>query len=170
MSQADRGAKFSGQDVSGLALRDRLNHPFLLANGIYVFQHTTTDQTNQEAVVKETVMALYDIIPDMWEDDQFNRDIERARTAQVADVRPEFCGNKASLAWCESHEVPPTQQIVVFNHHLIMKACINLLDRRGLLTKKVFKEIFTGKRFKGKKGQDVAEIVEEIMHDSGAGP
>ena len=162
-------AKFGTQQISGLAIRDRMNHPFLLANGIYVFQHTTTDQTNLESVVRETVMALYDIIPDMWEDDEFNKDIERAKTQQTADVRPDFCGQQATPEWCQAHGIPAVRTVVVYNHHLIMKACINLLDRRGMLTKKIFKEIFTGKRFKGKTGAaaDMATVVEEVFRDSG---
>jgi hypothetical protein len=163
------GATFSSQKITGLAVRDRMNHPFLLANGIYVFQHTTTDQSNQESVVRETVMALYDIIPDMWEDPAFQKDLDRAKTQQVRDSRPDFCGQKATVEWCQKHGIPPAQTIVVYNHHLIMKACINLLDRRGLLTKKIFKEIFTGERFKGKKGAaaDMAQIVAEVFQESG---
>jgi hypothetical protein len=162
-------AKFGSQQVSGLAIRDRMNHPFLLANGIYVFQHTTTDQTNLESVVRETVMALYDIIPDMWEDAEFQKDIDRAKTQQTADVRPDFCGQQATAEWCQAHGIAARQVVTVYNHHLIMKACINLLDRRGMLTKKIFKEIFTGKHFKGKTGPvaDMAQIVEEVFRDSG---
>jgi hypothetical protein len=167
MSQNKMGG--GSQAITGLAIKDRMNHPFLLANGIYVFQHTTTDQTNQESVVRETVMALYDIIPDMWEDDEFSKDIARAETRQTVDVRPEFCDQKATVEWCETHGIPAVQSVVVYNHHLIMKACINLLDRRGLLTKKIFKEIFTGRRFEKKPGAaaDMAHIVEEVFKDSG---
>lgn len=162
-------AKYGGQEVTGLAIKDRMNHPFLLANAIFIFQHTTTDQTNQESVVREIVMALYDIIPDMWEDPEFTRDIERAKTQQTMDARPDFCGQKATPEWCQTHGIPAAQTVVIYNHHLIMKACINLLDRRGLLTKKIFKEIFTGRRFQKKPGAaaDLASVVEEVFRDSG---
>jgi len=165
-------AKFGSQEISGLAIRDRMNHPFLLANGIYIFQHTTTDAVNLESVVRETVMALYDIMPDMWEDAAFQKDIDRAKTQQTVDSRPDFCGQKATVEWCRVHGIPPTQSVVIYNHHLIMKACINLLDRRGLLTKKLFKEVFTGERWKGKKGPaaDLAQLVGEVFQESGGQP
>lgn len=146
-----------------------MNHAFLLATGVMMFQKTTTTQESSDALVRETVMALFDLIPDVWEDPDFKEDITRGRTEQIQDVRPNFCGETASIQWCQSHGAPAYQKIVVYNHHLLMKACINLLERRGLLSRKVFKEIFTGKRFKKPETQDMATILDEILKEPTGG-
>jgi len=146
-----------------------MNHAFLLANGVLTFQKTTTTQESSEPLVRETVMALFDLIPDVWEDQEFKDDIARGRTEQIQDVRPDFCGEIASIQWCQSHRIPAYQKVVVYNHHLLMKACINLLERRGFLSRKVFKEIFTGKRFKKPEAQDMADVLAEIMKENAGG-
>ncbi len=169
MSFAQRPPDEFTEGASNLTVRDRMNHAFLLANGVLTFQKTTTTQESSEALVRETVMALFDLIPDVWEDQEFKDDIARGRTEQVQDVRPNFCGETASIQWCQSHGVPAYQKIVVYNHHLLMKACINLLERRGFLSRKVFKEIFTGKRFKKPETQDMVTVLDEIMKETTGG-
>lgn len=157
-----------GEGASQLALRDRMNHAFLLAMGILLFQKTTTNTQNLEGAVRETVMALFDIIPEIWHDEDFIKDVQAARSEQIVDCRPEFCGVKASVEWCEANGVAPFQKTAVYNSHLLMKGCVNLLERRGLMSRKIFKEIFTGKRFKGKQ-KDVGQILEEMLQETGTG-
>lgn len=164
----ETGPEEYGEGATQLALRDRMNHAFLLGMGILLFQKTTTNAQNTEGVVRETVMALFDIIPEVWHDDEFMDDIKAARSEQVVDVRPDFCGVKAGAEWCEKNGMEPFRRTVVYNSHLLMKACVNLLQRRGLLSRKIFKEIFTGKRFKGRQ-KDVALMLDEMLQETGGG-
>ncbi len=153
-------------EAQGLTLKERMNHPYLLAHGILIFQRMTNDAKKTESMVRETIMALYDLIPDLWEDDLFTDDVAKAKTIRYVDMRPSFCGAKASAEWCRQHGIEPVKKLARFNHHLLMKACINLLERRGMMSRKIFKEIFTGRRFKG-KAPDVSDMLEEMLQETG---
>lgn len=138
--------------------------------GAIAFMKICNNPTNTESVVRETVMVIFDWIPDIWfeEDEEFQEDIKRAKIEQITDVRPIFCGQKATAEWCRQHGIEPFKRTVMYNHHLLLKACVNLLERRGLLSKKVFKEIMTGRRFKGpKETKDILDILSEAQRESG---
>jgi len=135
------------EELPGLALKDRLNHPYLLAKAILSFVETCSNQQATEGQVREAVMTLFDLIPELWEDDAFHEDVKKARTVRILDVRPNFCGQKATVEWCAAEGVPAVQKIAIYNHHLLLKACVNLLERRALLSRKVLTEILLGEKY-----------------------
>lgn len=138
--------------------------------GAIAFMKICNNPANTESVVRETVMVIFDWIPDVWfeEDEEFQEDIKRAKVEQLQDKRPVFCGQKASAEWCRAHGIEPFKRTVVYNHHLLLKACVNLLERRGLLSKKIFKEIVTGRRYKGsQETKDIIDLLAEAQRESG---
>lgn len=151
------------KDLPGLSIKDRINHPYILARAILTIIETSPNPLAREPEIRDAVMMLYNLIPDEWHDENFNLEIDRARTKRVIDVRPSFCGKTASLQWCISHGVPANRTTVVYNHHLLVKACINLLQRRALLSRKALTEIMTGGRFEDLQHMNPDELMNLIQ-------
>lgn len=147
------------RELPGLSIKDRLNHPYIIARAILTIIQTSPNPLAKEAEIRDAVMMLYNLIPDSWHDDKFIKEISESRTTRLLNVRPSFCGKQASLEWCVKHGVPAVKEIVVFNHHLLVKACINLLQNRGLLSRKALAEIMVGGKFEDLQNMSVDELL-----------
>jgi len=91
--------------------------------------------------VVEIVYALICLIPDEERDEQFLEELENAYYIQTVDVRPEFCMTKASLEYCKRKKIPAFIQEKVPSYRKLYSACINVLNRRNMLTKKQAKNL-----------------------------
>lgn len=119
-----------------LTLRDRLNYLYFVGNQILVSQQASLGQEFTEKQVEIAIRNLRNMIPETWEDEKFREDMNNAKTNVMADIRPEFCGNKASLKFCQKHSIKHEKPTEHLDYDKVFQACINLFDRRDLITKK----------------------------------
>lgn len=121
-----------------LTLKDRLNMPYLLANQILTFQKsllvTGADAESQREII-EAIKGFVNMIPDSWKDDTFNKDIADATKKRKTDLRPEWCGLKATEMFCQKHGITSVIEEDIEDWYKQFQAVMNLLDRRGMLTK-----------------------------------
>lgn len=123
------------QQEAQLTLKDRLNMPYLIANQILTFQKSLLAVENSEREITEAIKGLVNMIPSSWKDETFKKDIEAARIKRKVDVRPDWCGLKASKAFCEEHKIQHEKEEEVDDWYRAFQACMNLLARLGMLSK-----------------------------------
>ncbi len=129
----------STYEESMLTLGDRLNHPFLIANAILKFIEATVQPEGQQSTqqVTEAAKALHKLIPSDWliGDKEYTRDYKKAVFDKTID--------KPRLTWCGLAIGEPEKETVkdFIDPYALFHVCINVFQRRGLLTKSVFDEI-----------------------------
>jgi len=118
-----------------LTLKDRLNTPYLLANQILTFEKSITIVGSESKTeIVESIKGLLNMIPSSWEDEAFKKEIEKAKIKNKIDVRPEWCGLKATEEFCSKHNISTIKEEDSLDYWKVLKACMNLLDRRGMLS------------------------------------
>lgn len=124
------------QQQDSLILGDRINYPYLLANALLNFQNAIIKVEGQqsEQEVREAVLCIYTLIPDVWTkaDKDFHKDKKKAVITRKIDVRKEWCHRKIGEPKFEDEEV--------IDPYKLLHACINVFQRRGLLSKTIFTE------------------------------
>jgi len=129
-----------------LTLKDRLNFPYLLANQILTFQKAILNLEYSEREIREAIEGFVHLIPESWKDDKFKDDMTKARVKRKKDVRPIVTGSiRMSQKACEQLGIPAFKEEESFDYYKMFQACVNLLDRRGLTSKRSFTEKFTGR-------------------------
>jgi len=130
-----------------LSIKDRMNVPFLLASQILTIQKSMLVVGHDaEKEIVEGVKGLMGMIPTSWKDGTFEKDLENAKTKVKVDVRPEFCGNKASLKFCEKHNITPFVEKESIDYFKVMQTCIDQLCRLGMMGKTESIEKFSKKK------------------------
>ena len=137
-----------------LTMRDRLPLNFILTNAVITIQKSILNIKYSSEEIKEAVQGFVAMIPDQLKDQKFNEEMEAARQIVIEDVRPEFCGTKATAEWCESRGLPTIQRTETFDYFKVFHACFNLLQRAHMLLKTQPKEIFTGHRARTGAGEE----------------
>lgn len=110
-----------------LTLKDRLNFPYLLANQILTFQKAILNLEYSEREIKEAIEGFVHLIPESWKDDKWKKEIKAAETVEEVDMRKEWCGRKIGE--------PKIEKQKSFDHYKMFQACINLLDRKKMLSR-----------------------------------
>lgn len=140
-----------------LQLRDRINYPYLITRQIITFQQAILNFDLSPEEIAESIMGFINMIPESWRDEQFNEDLENAVTESEVDCRPSFAGVRLSVEACIEMGVATTIKSTTEDYYTLFHACINLLDRRGMLSKRRFTE-----RMKGKLKKALAEGETEV--------
>jgi tRNA splicing ligase len=144
--------------LASLTLKDRIPHPYILANQILTIQRAILNLENSTQITQEAVEGLIHTIPDLWKDDQYKKDLKEAYKEEDIDIRPQFCGNKASLTFCQKHKIETVKKRITLQYWQGLQACINLLDRKGMLSRKTYMEMMTG--IPASEGEEDLTIVE----------
>ena len=92
-----------------------------------------------EREIKEAIEGFVHLIPETWKDTKWEEEIEKAKTSKEVDARPEWCGRKIGT--------PKIEQQESFDHYKMFQACINLLERKGLVAKVIMTDKITGQRY-----------------------
>lgn len=131
------------QEQQSLVLGDRLNWPFFLGSGVLKFLEAIIREEGSlsEQEVREATLAIFDMCPSAWVDEQFQIDLRKCIDIIEVDDRKEWCGRKVGK--------PKIRKEEKINPHRLAHACYDLWYRRNLLNKPVWTEIFTGESFKG---------------------
>jgi len=138
-----------------LTLKDRLNYPYYLGDAILTRNRSILKENYSEREIIEATENLLGLIAESWEDEKFKKDLEEATITNKIDIRPEFCGVKPSIEYCEAHGISTLKEEKIFDYKKLYRACINLLDRRGLTARRKFTEKMTGRP--ASKGEDIAD-------------
>jgi len=137
-----------------LTLKDRLNFPYLLANQILTFQRALLALEFSEREIRETIEGFVHMIPETWKDDGFKKDTQDAKITRKIDIRPKFCGQSATIEVCEQLGFPIFKEVKTFDYYDLFQAVINLLERRGLMSRRSFTEKMLGRPAKGENIAD----------------
>ena len=134
-----------------LTLKDRLNYPYYIGDAILTRNRTIVaiEQYSQQQTVEAT-KNLRGLIPSSWEDEEFKKDVKEAKVKSREDIRPLVAGNiRLSVQMCEKLGIPTVKEEETFDDEKLQRACINLLDRRGLTARRSFTEKMTGRPTRG---------------------
>lgn len=124
-----------------------MNWAYILATSIINLHSAIVkvegEQSEQE--VREAALAVYNSIPTAWvlADPQFKEDLKKCFDTIETDGRAEWCGKKVGK--------PKIKKEEQLNPWRLYHTCVDVFHRRNLLSKPIFTEIMTGKRFKEKK-------------------
>lgn len=136
MSESEHG-EFEAQ----LTLKDRMNFPYLFANQILTFQKALLAEEYSEREIQEAIKGFVNMIPSTWEDDKFKQDLETASRKVEVDVRPVVVpGIRLNPEVCEELGLPTVEVEEEIDYYKMFRACIDLLDRRGLTSHKTYTE------------------------------
>ncbi|MHA1829050.1 MAG: hypothetical protein ACTSX6_10445 [Candidatus Heimdallarchaeaceae archaeon] len=144
-----------------LTIKDRINFPYILANQILTFQRSLLKVEASEQEILESIEGLIHLIPEEWKDDEFRKDLENARIATVKDNRPRWCGFPLDEEICKLRGIEPFTKEERRDPYKLLQAVINLLHRRGMLSKKLWTEVFTGEKVK-KEGISERDLLGDV--------
>lgn len=141
-----------------LTVGDRINYPYILANAILKFHESIVraegEQSEQE--VREAALCLYNSIPDdlVKADEQFKKEVAEAVVKEKVDARREWCGVKVGK--------PKYRVEVKIEPYRLYRACMNVFQRRGFLSRKIFTEKIVP------EPEDFKELEEEFAKNAGS--
>lgn len=147
----------SEEFTAELTLKDRLNYPYLLANQILTFQKSILNMEYPTSVIREAIEGFVHLIPESWKDEKFLDDIKKAMKKEPKDNRPIVAGNlRMNEETCKALGIEPFVAVDAFDYYMMFQACVDLLDRRGLTSKRTYTEKMTGNPYQD-LGEDVAD-------------
>ncbi|MEM3549937.1 MAG: hypothetical protein QXQ94_07035 [Candidatus Bathyarchaeia archaeon] len=116
--------------LPNLTIKDKINYPYILANALLKFQEAIIKAEGElsEQEVREAALCLFNMIPKTWYDEKFIKDVKKATFKVKVDVRKEWCGVKVGQ--------PKYEKVEEINPYRLVNACVNLLERRELISKK----------------------------------
>jgi hypothetical protein len=136
-------------EIISLTIRDRVNFPYILASQLLTIQKAMLNSSEDTEVsrreIEESIMGLVHVLPKVWKDEEYYKDEELAKKKVKVDVRPDWCGLKASIKFCEEHGITAYEEVEMVDPYRMLNACVNLLERRGLISKQTSLEIFPPK-------------------------
>jgi hypothetical protein len=136
------------EDLGELTVKDRLNFPYLLANQILTFQQSLIVEGDTEYRSQEALKGLVNMIPVAWKDPQFHEELEKAVKKVKIDNRPVVVkGIRMNEETCKKLGVKPYTIEKEVDYYKLFQACMNLLNRRGLLSKLHRIEVLEGVDF-----------------------
>jgi len=126
---------------SRLSIKDKIPLAQLL---FYTFLSVNKSILNikySEAEITEIIRAEIAMIPDEKRDPEFMEELRTACYSILVDVKPEFCGTKASMDYCKRKGIPAFVREWRPDNFKMHHAVFNLLCRRGMLSKTQMKQI-----------------------------
>lgn len=133
------------KDISfNLTIRDKINFPFLLAEQITTFQKAILNIEYSRREIEESIQGMVAMIPTRWEDEDYQKDKKGAVKIFTIDNRPSFAGVRSSKEYCKARGIKLTRKETRPDYFKLLHAVIDLLDRRGMLSKREFTEQTTG--------------------------
>ena len=149
--------------LPNLTIKDKVNLPFLLANAVLNVQNSIikTEGEQSEQEVREAVLCLYNLIPSSWieEDEKAAEELGKAIQKRVIDNRNMWCGRKCGNKIFDGEKRNQIEEEYIEPYKLF-RACVDILDRREMLSKKDRTEIIDGRFNDGNDSGDSAETIE----------
>jgi len=138
----------NNQELPTLTIKDKLNFPYLIATQILTFQKSLLNTAYSDKEVREAVQGLVELIPDGWKDKDWKKDVKAAVEVTMIDRRPLVAGRlRVSEEVCKELGIPAFEKTESTEPYKLFHACINLLNRRGLISQVARTEKIDGKPF-----------------------
>lgn len=156
-----------------LNIRDKLDFPFRVDQQIETFQKATLNTDYSRREIEESINGLVHLMPSRWRDDKFKEDLQKAKAKVQQDIRPVFAGVRMNKDLCRERKIPMTKEGEVIDYFKMLLACIDLLDRLGMLSRRVFTEAPTGMPFGEEalpEGMNLQEYVASLAEDAEGDP
>lgn len=119
-----------------LTIKDRLNFPYLIARQIITYQQAILNTEHSDREIQEAINGLVELIPDSWKDNKWKDELKQAEVIENKDLRPVVAGNvRMNEEVCKELGIPAFKEEKTCDPNKLFHACMNLLDRRGLITK-----------------------------------
>jgi hypothetical protein len=153
-----------------LTIRDRLNFPYLLGLQVETFQKSILNKDFSRREIEESIQGLVNVIPTRWKDKKFKDDLESAKAKVQVDIRPAFAGVRMKKELCEIRKIPIIQETIVIDYFKMLQACIDILDRLGMLSKREYTEAPTGMPFGEEalpEGMNLQEYLASLEEEGG---
>lgn len=144
-----------------LQIKDRLPYNFLLAQMILTFQRAILNIQYSAEELREAAEGFIHMIPTTWKDEQFYQDLESSAIDIPTVTRPMFCEIPASDEYCRKHGIQTVSTTKSFDYMKVFNAAVDLLSRRQMLLKPVYKEIMTGEKANSNDPEYDTNTVEE---------
>ena len=144
------GMERSREETPALSIKDKVNFPYLIARQIITYQQAILNTEHSRREIQEAINGLVELIPDSWKDEDWKKDEKEADVEEIFDVGPRVAGStRMNEATCKSLGIPKWKIVKTKDANKMFHACINLLDRRGIISKvsrteKVFGEEWDG--------------------------
>ncbi len=156
-----------------LNIRDKLDYPYRVDQQIETFQKATLNTDYSRREIEESINGLVHLMPSRWRDEKFTTDIDNAKAKVQQDIRPVFAGVRMNVELCEARDIPITQEVEVVDYFKMLLACIDLLDRLGMLSRREFTEAPTGMPFGEEalpEGMNLQEYIASLAEDAEGEP
>jgi hypothetical protein len=162
-------------NMPNLTVKDKINYPFILANCMLNVHNALIKEEGlqSEQACRESVLVFFNSIPKSWieDDPKFKEDMQETIIYEKVDNRSEWCGRKVGSPFCPHlKDDVECQRCELFKDchvkeeklqpYKLYHACVNVLDRKGLISKTEKVEMFDGKRFKEREMQEQVEVEE----------
>lgn len=135
-------------ELPSLTIKDKVNFPYILANQMLTFQKAILNQEFSEREIREAVNGFVELIPDSWKDEDWKSDLEKAKVIEKKDVRPVVAGTiRMSKEVCSRLGIPVFNEEETYDSYKLFHSCVNLLDRRGMISKVTKIDKVLGERF-----------------------
>ena len=136
--------------LPSLTIKDKLNYPYLLAMQFITIQKVILNMEFSQREIKEAVLGLVQMIPDSWKDEDWEKDEKEAEIKTEIDHRRFWCGVKMlPELYVKQYGKSPFETILEYNPNKLFHAAVNLLDRRGLITRRAKVEKHLGEKWDG---------------------
>ena len=138
---------YEEQELPSLTIKDKMNYPYLLAAQFLTIQKAMLNQEFSERDIKEAILGLVNMIPESWMDEDWETQEKDSIIVDKIDLRMEFCGVKPSIEYCKENGITIFKEVETFDYYKLFHACVNLLDRRGIITRRAKTEKHLGEQF-----------------------
>ncbi len=134
-------------EMANLTVRDRLDWPYLLNYGILTIWMSRRKEVVSTEETAETIRLLESVIPDVYKDDIYRKEITEFTITKVIDIRPKYGGTRLSLDACKRMGIPIEEKVETIDNGKHLQAIMNMLQRIGAVAQKDKVEKFDGTHF-----------------------
>ena len=138
----------SEKEFPTLTIKGKLDFPYLLARQIITYQQAILNTEHSEREIQEAINGLVEMIPESWKDSEWEKEIKEANVEEKVDVGPPVAGSiRMDEATCLSLGIPKWKIVKTKDSNKLFHSCIDLLNRRGMLSRVTKIEKMLGERF-----------------------
>lgn len=136
------------EELPSLTIKDKMNYAYLIASQFLTIQKAILNKEFSEREIKEAVQGLVEMIPDSWKDDSWEKDVKKAEKEIIIDHREYWCNVLQSVkSYVDFYGKSPFETVIEYDPSKLFHACVNLLDRRGMITRRSKTEKHLGEKF-----------------------
>ena len=138
----------SEKEFPTLTIKGKIDFPYLLARQIITYQQAILNTEHSQREIQEAINGLVEMLPASWKDAEWEKEIKEAEVEEKVDVAPLVAGSiRMNEETCLSLGIPKWKIVKTNDSNKLFHSCIDLLDRRGMLSRVTKIEKMLGERF-----------------------